>query len=222
MARLPRVDGVEGVSMPSIPLWLSTLPLGLYLTVLGIVHLRRRPMAVSGAVDAVCLTAGLSGCLAAGLSGLVSGGPLAFLQPAVGASRWSWAVMAAVAILVLALAILISRPRLVVYNATIEQLRPAVAEVVLVLDPSARWAGETVAMPSRGLQVHIDGGSPMRNVTLVSLGQRPSPEGWGEFTRRLRASIARLRVSSSPWGGVFLAAGIVAFCCAAWSAFVGF
>lgn len=211
MARLPRVDGVEGMSMPSIPLWSAAVPLGCYLTALGIVHLRRRPLAVSGAIDAVCLAVGLSGCLAAGLSGLVVAGP----------ARWSWAGMGALAVLVLALAILLSRPRLVVYNATVEQLRPAVAEVVLALDPSARWAGETVAMPARGLQVHIDGGSPMRNVTLVALGQRPSPEGWGEFTRRLRGSVGLLRVSASPWSGLFLLGGTTILGGAAWLALGG-
>lgn len=133
-----------------------------------------------------------------------------------------WAVMGAVAVLLLALAILVSRPRLVIYNATVEQLRPAVAEVVLAIDPSARWAGETVAMPSFGLQVHIDGGSTMRNVTLVALGKRPSPEGWSEFTRRVRGSIGLLRVSSSPWSGLFLLGGIVVLGVAAWSALGGF
>jgi hypothetical protein len=218
MARLPRVDGVEGVKMPSIPLWSVALPLGCYLTLLGLVHLRRRPLAVSGAVDAVCLAAGLSGCVAAGLSGLAFAGPPLWGWNAMGGG---WAVLGAVAVLLLALAILISRPRLVVYNATVEQLRPAVAEVVLALDPSARWAGETVAMPSRGLQVHIDGGSAMRNVTLVALGKRPSPEGWSEFTRRLRGSVGLLRVSSSPWSGLFLLGGIMALAAATWSGLGG-
>lgn len=211
--------------MPSIPLWAAAIPLGCYLTLLGMAHLRRRPLAVSGAFDAACL--------AAGLSGLAVVGPLSFLEPVTGGTPggwlqggWMaagrWALMGALAVLVLALAILLSRPRLVVYNATVEQLRPAVAEVVLGLDPSSRWAGETVAMPGRGLQVHIDGGSPMRNVTLVALGQRPSPEGWSEFTRRLRSAVGLLRVSASPWGAPFLIVGIAILCCAAWSAFGGF
>ncbi len=205
--------------MASIPLWSAALPLGCYLTLLGIVHLRRRPLAVSGAVDAACLAAGLSGCVAAGLSGFVVAEGPSWSWDAMGSG---WAVMGAVAVLLLALAILVSRPRLVVYNATVEQLRPAVAEVVLAVDPSARWAGETVAMPSFGLQVHIDGGSTMRNVTLVALGKRPSPEGWSEFTRRVRGSIGLLRVSSSPWSGLFLLGGIVVLGVAAWSALGGF
>jgi hypothetical protein len=127
--------------------WGAAVPLGCYIMVLGIVHLRRLPLVISGAVDAICL--------AAGLSGLAVVGPMALLEPAVGATRWSWAFMGVLALLTLALTILVSRPRLVVYNATVEQLRPAVAEVVLTLDPSARWAGETVAMPSRGLQIHM-------------------------------------------------------------------
>lgn len=205
--------------MPSFPLWWAALPLGCYLTLLGIVHLRRRPLAVSGAVDAACLAAGLSGCLAVGLSGFVVAGGPPWSWDVMGSG---WAVMGAVAVLLLALAILVSRPRLVIYNATVEQLRPAVAEVVLAIDPSARWAGETVAMPSFGLQVHIDGGSTMRNVTLVALGKRPSPEGWSEFTRRVRGSIGLLRVSSSPWSGLFLLGGIVVLGVAAWSALGGF
>ncbi len=205
--------------MPSIPLWWAALPLGCYLTLLGIVHLRRRPLAVSGAVDAACLAAGLSGCLAVGLSGFVVAGGPPWSWDVMGGG---WAVMGAVAVLLLALAILVSRPRLVIYNATVEQLRPAVAEVVLAIDPSARWAGETVAMPSFGLQVHIDGGSTMRNVTLVALGKRPSPEGWSEFTRRVRGSIGLLRVSSSPWSGLFLLGGILALGVAAWSVLGGF
>lgn len=196
-----------------MPIWAAAVPLGCYLLTLGLVHLRRRPLVISGAVDGLLL--------AAGLSGVLVWGPMALVEPAAGGTRWGWPILAVLAILSLTLAILVSRPKLVVYNATVDQLRPAVAEVVLGLDPLARWAGETVALPARGLQIHIDGGSSTRAVTVVAMGQRPSLEGWGEFSRRLRRVVDLLRVTPSPWSGLFLGCGTLLLCYAAWAAMAG-
>lgn len=195
----------------TLPVWIAIMPLGCYLVILGLLHLRKRPLVLSGAVD--------SAALAAGLAGLLVVGPLALVEPAAGGGRWGWPVLAVLACLAIALAVLVSRPRVVVYNMTVEQLRPAVAEVVLGLDPRARWAGETVAMPGRGLQIHMDGGPSMRAVAVVAMGQRPSPEGWGEFCRRLRAAVAGLRVRPSPWSGLFLGCGIALLSYSVWRAF---
>ncbi|MFM8803141.1 MAG: hypothetical protein ACKOK8_04420, partial [Planctomycetia bacterium] len=98
-------------------------------------------------------------------------------------------------------------PRMVVYNITVEQFRPLVAEVVSALDPGARWAGESAALPDRGFQLHIEGNGPMRTVSIVNVGERSSAEGWGEFTRRLRRAVGGLRVRRSPWGALFAAVG---------------
>jgi len=103
---------------------------------------------------------------------------------------------------------LASRPRLVVYNVSLEQLRPIVARVATALDPLARWAGETVALPGRDVQVHLDGRGGMRSVSLVTLGSRTSPEGWVEFSRRLRRAVRDQRVRPSPWAGLFLVAAL--------------
>ena len=57
-----------------MPLWAALVPLAAYLITVGVVHLRRRPVTVSGQVDALLL--------AAAVSGFVMVGPLALLQPA--------------------------------------------------------------------------------------------------------------------------------------------
>ena len=119
----------------------------------------------------------------------------------------------------LALCVLVSRPRLIVYNITVDQLRPLVAELVSALDPAARWAGESAALPTRGLQLHIDGNGSMRSVSVVAVGERMSLESWGEFGRRLRQGVARLRVRSSPWGPIFTAVGGAVIVLAVWSAY---
>jgi hypothetical protein len=179
---------------------LALAPLAAYLLWLSWAHVRRRPLAVSGAFDAAIL--------AAAVSGLAVVGPLALVMPVTGGSPWSWPVVAVLCVLAVAVCVLVSRPRLVIYNITVEQLRPLVAEVVSAIDPQARWAGESAALPGRGFQVHIEGNGPLRAVSIVNVGERSSPEGWGEFTRRLRGGLRGLRVRRSPWAAVFAGLGL--------------
>lgn len=198
-------------SFAAVPLWAAILPAAAYLLALAGLHVRRRPSVVTGASDLLLL--------AAATAGLAVTGPLALLQPAAGGTAWAAGVLLLGAGLLFAALLLAARPRLVVYNITPEQLRPLVAEVVAALDPTARWAGETVALPGRGIQVHLDGRGGMRSVSVVALGGRTSAEGWAEFSRRLRQAIRGLRVRTSPWAvafggcgcGLLAAAAVLAF-----------
>lgn len=196
------------------PLWPALVPPGLYLLAIAARHLRRRPTAAGGAWDL--------GLLAAALTPLVLVGPLELLQAAGVRGPWRSLLPLVLVALVACLAVLASRPRLVVSNITLEQLRPVVAQVAMALDPTARWAGETVALPGRDVQVHLDGRGPMRSVSLVAVGTRTSPEGWAEFSRRVRAAIRRVRVRPSPWAAVFAALGGAFLAAAAWLAWRGF
>ncbi len=191
------------VSLAAIPFWVAVLPLGIYVAALGWLHLRRRPTVLGGGQDLILL--------AAAVSGMVLSGPLALVQPALGAAPWATGMLLALFVLVVASGILVTRPRLVVYNMTVEQLRPVVAEVAIGLDSSARWAGESVALPARGLQVLMDGHGLARSVSVIAVGRRTSAEAWAEFARRIRQAGGTLRVRRNLWGGVLaaLGAGIV-------------
>lgn len=182
------------------PIWPALVPLAAYFLAIGLLHLRRRPSALAGGWDAV----GVSGAVAAA----VVLGPIDLLLPASIVGAWRWVLAIGCFFLLVVTVQLASRPRLVVYNVSIEQLRPIVARVATALDPLARWAGETVALPGRDVQVHLDGRGGMRSVSLVTLGSRTSPEGWVEFSRRLRRAVREQRVSPSPWAGLFLVAAL--------------
>mgnify|MGYP006273637125 CR=1 FL=1 len=186
-------------SCVAVPLWAALLPLAGYLLALAGAHMRRRPVALAGSADLLLL--------GAAVAGLVVAGPLALLQPVLGNTPWAAGMLLLGLAVLFAIVVLAARPRLVVYNITPEQLRPVVAEVVAALDPAARWAGETAALPGRGLQVHLDGRGSMRAVSVVALGGRTSPEGWAEFSRRLRQAVRRLRVRRSPWSAAFAGGG---------------
>lgn len=196
--------------LDTLPLWAALLPLGLYLLAAGCVHLRGRPLVLSGAWDGILL--------GGSLTGLALVGPLALVRPAVGNPLWGWLIVLLVFGLLVAVCVLVSRPRLVIYNISVDQLRPLVAEVVSVLDPAARWAGESAALPTRGLQLHIDGNGSMRTVSVVAVGERTSLEAWSEFGRRLRRGVAGLRVRPSSWGPIFAAVGAAVIAAAAWIA----
>jgi hypothetical protein len=195
---------------PSLLLWAALVPLAIYLLGIAMLHVGRRPIAVPGGWDLMFLSAAVIG--------LCLGGPLALLQPADAAGAWRWAVPLVSGALLVAGGILATRPRVVVYNISMEQLRPVVAAVATDLDASARWAGETVALPERGVQVHLDARGGMRSVSLVAVGRRTSPEGWAEFSRRVRGEIKRLRVRSSPWAMVFAGLGAAVLGIATWGA----
>jgi len=188
------------IALASVPLWAAVLPLGAYLAVLGWLHLRRRPVVVAGAWDLAVL--------AAAVSGLVLAGPLALVQPTLGTAPWTVVMLVVVFVLVVAAGVLAMRPRLVIYNVTAEQLRPVLAEVVGRLDASARWAGESVVLPARGIQLLVDGHGLARSVSVVAVGRRTSGEAWSEFSRRLRRALRGLPVRRNPWGAALAALGL--------------
>jgi hypothetical protein len=198
------------VALSAVPLWAAVLPLAAYFLGLALLHARRRPSVVSGQLDALLL--------AAAVSGLVIAGPLALLQPAAGTSVWTAVLLLVGFLLLVALCLLASRPRVVVYNASLEQVRPLVAEVVAGLDATARWAGETAALPARGLQLHLDARGPARTVSIVAGGGRAAAESWAEFSRRLRRAVRSLRVRTSPWAWGFAALGAAVLAAASWLA----
>lgn len=189
------------------PLWAALLPLGSYLALLAAAHLRRRPSVVSGTWDGILL--------AVAIAGLAFAGPLALVQPAFGSAAWTWLIGLLVFGLVVAVCLLAARPRLVIYNITAEQLRPFVAEVATALDPGARWAGTSVALPTRRLQLQLDSAGAMRCVSVIAVGERAAHECWMEFGRRLRQAVGRTRVRPSPWAAGFAAAAAAVLAAAA-------
>src|SRR5438045_1535103 len=140
-------------------------PVATYLVVLGIVNLSSRPLVTTAARDALAL--------AIALAGFVVVGPMElFLVEEAAAlyGGWVWAVMLVAYALVVLLVVLLLRPRIIIYNIALEQLRPLLADVVARLDPEARWAGESLVMPSLGVPLHLEAAPLVNNVQLISSG----------------------------------------------------
>ncbi len=172
---------------------IALVPMAAYVLLLGIINARRRPFITSGGSD---LTA-----LGFALSGLVFVGPIELFRPA-GLTRelgnYIWLVLLVFYWLWALLVVLLSRPRLVIYNIRLEELRPVLAETAGRLDPEARWGGNHLTLPTLGVQLHLDSLNFMRNVSLVSSGGRQNIDGWRRLAQELRKALAPMRVQSNP------------------------
>jgi hypothetical protein len=172
---------------------IALVPVAAYVLLLAIVNARRRPLLTSGGSDFTAL--------GVALSGLMFVGPLELFRPEAATREFGnyiWLVLVLFYWLWLLLVVLLSRPRLVVYNMSIEQLRPVLADTASRLDPDVRWAGNHVSMPGLGVHLHVDSFDMMRNLSLVSSGSRQNIEGWRRFARELSRSLATIRVTPNP------------------------
>ncbi len=148
-------------------------PVAVYLMLMGLINLGKRPFLTTGSRDVAAL--GIA------LTGLFLCGPAKLFLPESAFLRigpWVWPLLLALYLLFLTLMVLVIRPRLVIYNITNDQLRPLLGSVVADLDKAAQWAGDSLTLPSLGVQLHIDPQDGFRYVQLVSAGPRQNFAGW--------------------------------------------
>ena len=179
-------------------------PLAMYLLVLGSINLSSRPLLTTGSRDAAAL--------AVAISGLVVAGPMELFTiegAAVFWGGWMWVILLAAYALAALLVILLMRLRLVVYNITLDELQPIVAEVATQLDPEARWAGESLNMPQRGVQLHLEALPAMKNVQLVALSSNQDIPAWRILESELRNALRKVHTAPNPAGVCWIAFGLL-------------
>ena len=101
------------------------------------------------------------------------------------------------------------RPGLVIYNLSLDEFREPFLRVVQSLDPNPQWAGNTLALPSLGIELHVESFPAMRNIKLSSVGDLQNLHGWRTLETTLASSLATLPVRSSPVGIGFMTLGIL-------------
>jgi hypothetical protein len=171
-------------SIDPLRICLALGPLAVYLLLLGAINLARRPFLVSGARDLAAL--------ALALAGLAIVGPFELFLPEesfVHFGAYVWLMVLALYALWVTMLILMLRPRLVIYNITVDKLRPILADVVEHLDSEARWAGDSLVLPGLGVQLHLDSYSAMKNVSLKSIGSLQNFQGWKKLETALLAAL---------------------------------
>lgn len=190
--------------MDPLHLCIALGPLAIYLLLLGMINLSRRPFVTSGARDAAAL--GIA------IGGFVVAGPMELFLPEAAAVRmgiWVWPTCISFYVLCLSLAVLLMRPRIVIYNVTVEQLRPSLAEIVQQLDKESRWAGDSLVMPNLGVQLTVESQGMMKNVQLTSAGVEQSFQGWRLLEMELAAVLRTVKGTRNPYGMSFVMFGLL-------------
>lgn len=190
--------------MDSLRLCLALGPVAMYLLLLGSVNLSRRPLLVSGVRDMATLSLAISG--------LVIVGPMELFFPFAAAARFGpqvWLLLLVLYALCVVLVLLLLRPRLVIYNVTVDKLRPILAELVDQLDPAARWAGDSLVMPKLGVQLYMENFAALRCASLLSAGRNQSHPGWRRLETALADALAREEVARNLRGLSLIGVGLL-------------
>ncbi len=171
--------------MDGVRICIALAPLALYLLLLAGLNLLRRPVLVTGTRDIAALGFGIAGMLLVG--------PIELLHPQTAVNQlgpYIWVLSIGLYSLGLALWILFARPRLTIYNISIEQLRPLLATSIEGLDPQYRWAGTCLSLPNLNVQLHLESNA-------LSEMFRWSPMATGR-ARRLAAARTGLSAATRP------------------------
>jgi heme exporter protein D len=179
-------------------------PLAAYTLLLGLVNLSGRPFLTTGARD--------TAALGVAISGFVVAGPMELFLPHAAATRFGpyvWLLLLAFYGLCLTLVVLLLRPRLVIYNVTVEQLRPILAGVVSELDREARWAGESLVLPQLGVQLNVESFPALRNTQLAAAGPHQSYLGWRRLEISLVDALRGTKSTPNPYGFFLISFGVL-------------
>ena len=180
-----------------------------YFLLIGLLNLRRRPFMTTGGSDLAAL--------GAALSGLVLVGPIELFRPERASAEFGtyvWIFLMVFYWLWVWLAVLLARPRLVVYNINGDELRPLLAEAARTIDPQSRWAGDSLSLPTLGVQLHVDTSEIMRNASIVAIGAKQNLAGWRQLAAELHDRLKILQVPPNPRSlGIMLLACLLMVAC---------
>jgi len=187
---------------------IALAPAAVYLLLIGMLNLSSRPFVTSGVRDAAAL--GIA------ISGFVIAGPMELFLPEGLIAKFSaleiawaiWPFLIVFYVLCLTLLVLLQRPRIVVYNASPDQLRAALADVITQLDKEARIAGDSISLPNLGVQLHVEPLPLLKNVQLSSSGPSQSYQGWRDLEIALRAALRESRGTANPYGLTLMLFGL--------------
>jgi hypothetical protein len=187
-------------------------PLGIYLLLLGVVNSSRRPLVVSGTRETLAL--------ALAVAGLVIVGPMQLFMPQEAATRFGnlvWPLLILFYVLALTLVLMLSRPRIVVYNCSLDQLRPLLTVTAQQLDRDSTWAGEALSMPQLQVHLQLEHFPTMHNLSLLATGDEQSVSGWRRLETALRQAVRTSPVAARTHGFWLIVGGLtillaLAFC----------
>lgn len=168
-------------------------PLIVYLLALSIIRIGGFVWVTTGARDLAAVIFAISG--------LIVIGPLELFFPNTTAALlgpWVWAPLLLLYFLIACLVVLNSRPKLVVYGRTLEEVYPAMVRAACALDASAIENAEQLQLHLPALSAHLRLDLARGNdcSSVVAFEQTLPVVFWRQFAKQLRTE---LRGTSPPF-----------------------
>ena len=191
---------------------IAVTPLAVYLLLLGYLNLRGKPFVTTGARD--------TAALAIGIAGFMLIGPMKLFYPEGAASRFGvtvWLMLIVFYGLCVSLVVLLMRARIVIYNISLEHLRPILTNVAMKLDKNSRWNGDSLWLPDQKVHLHIEPVEWLKNIQLTAGGNKQSHEGWHKLEQELNTALGQASVAPNIFGfPMLLASAALALFAAIW------
>lgn len=197
--------------MDSIFLPLAVGPLALYLLLFGWLNLSHRPVLINGARDIYAL--------GVAVAGMVFVGPFNLFLPEPARIRFgflAWVLVAILYVLCVILLALLVRPRLIIYNMTLQQLNSVLTALMDRMGWKYDRSNNILAISHLKIQCEIDAFSPLRNIVLRSTSAEQSYHGWRRLEAALGTEFEGVEVQPNPFGKLMILLGLLGLgvCCA--------
>lgn len=187
------------------PLLLALVPLIGYLTVMGLIRVSGSTLITTGARDIAAL--GLA------ISGLVAVGPIELFFPMAAATAFGalvWIVLATFYALCVALLAMTSKPKLVAYGRTPEEVYEPLLRAAKQIDPETVGDDKQLhlRLPNAKVHLHCSGQPGLDFAHVTSLEQNVPIAFWSRLLSRLRTEVASTPKTSPRSGYAMLMFGI--------------
>lgn len=167
--------------------WIIALvPLALYLQWLGLYRLRSEPRVLWGNTDRFGL--------AFAVSGFFFIGPVEMLMPARAAiiyGPYVWLLLLALYYAGTAMILSLSRPKIVCYNTTPEQLEGALESITTEREETLKKAGQCFSLPDLKANFSTETSRRGGSVLLLAAGGKQSLQGWRILHSRLSEQLKK-------------------------------
>ncbi len=190
--------------MFTVHLAIATIPVAVYLVLVGALRLRTRPLVTTGWRDT--LTLGIAA------SGLVAVGPMQLFFPSEAAARWHgwvWLALFVLYLLGLMMILLSCKPRLIAYGMDEFQFHNTLLVSAQQIDPDAAWSGNVLTLPGTGIQLAIEPSGASRVHQVVHVGLLHNLQAWLRLERAFVSSGAKISCPRSAAGWPFVLGGLI-------------
>ncbi|MCA9137443.1 MAG: hypothetical protein KDB00_11810 [Planctomycetales bacterium] len=207
---------LESMSIEPVYWLIALIPLIAYLLLLGLIRLSGRVLITTGGRDIAAVGFSVAGLIAIGP------GELFFPKAAAGVfGPWVWLALATFYGLIVSLLSLTSRPRLVVYGRTPDQMLEPLLQASLELDPEATSDPETLQVLLPSLRVHLRaaGHRAIDSTSIESFEPIATTVFWEKLLGHLRDKSESTSAPTPRRGGMMLVIALGLAALVIWQAF---